>query len=104
MLARFLPARLDLAASCVRQAGAHRTAVVLVWDTFHQAVFFEVVDEAGDVSRGRVEVCGEVTQRCRPAPVEAKQDAHTALAEAALLGPALLEVVHHLAGDPNGRQ
>jgi hypothetical protein len=78
------------------------TAVVGVRDALDQAVALEVVDQAGDVAWGRIELSGEVSERRGTALEEAEQDAKATLAEVMLVSPALLEVVDHPAGHANG--
>src|ERR1700686_5724354 len=67
VLHAFLPDRLDLGASGFGQARPHGAAILRVGHALDQPIALEVVDEAGDVTGGGIEVGGEVAQRGGPA-------------------------------------
>src|SRR5438067_10382759 len=82
----------------------HGAPVGGLGNALDEPVFFEVIDEAGDVAWAGVEVVREVAQWHIAAATEPKEDAEPALAEPVLLGPSLLQQVNRAAGKPDGGQ
>src|SRR5260370_40616008 len=82
VLNSFLPDGLDPSLAGFGQPRPDRTPVFGVGNSFDQAVALEVVDQPGDVSRCRVEVVRQGTQRRITTSIEAEQHAHPAFATA----------------------
>src|SRR5882762_9267753 len=89
VLESFTPDRLDPGSAGFRKPRADRPAVFRVRHALDQPVALEMIDQARDVAWRGVQVCGEIAQRGRPAPVQAEKNPQAALAQVVSLSPAL---------------
>src|SRR6266581_2280144 len=104
VLNSFLPDGLDPSFAGFSEPSPDRTPVFGVRNPFDQAVALEVVDQPGDISRCRVEVLRQITQRRIATSIEAEQHAHPAFGEAMRFRPSLLQKVEEAARDLEGGQ
>ncbi len=88
-----------------RQSRIGQPAVGRIVDALHQAIALEMIDEAGDVARGNLQLVGQLPEGQLPfrCGLQRPKDVQAALAQAMLVGPAIHEPMSQPGGNAQRR-